>query len=120
MHAVALYDYDGREEDELSIEAGEDVHVIARHDDGWFLVQNAQGAFGVVPGNYLQMSRRKAETAAPEPAPAGLEGTARPGADAKLDSDSESMWQVFVVVLKRRLLYVLAGLSVELMVDRMD
>jgi len=27
--------------------------VIASHDDGWYLVQNAHGAFGVVPGNYL-------------------------------------------------------------------
>ena len=29
------------------------LKVIASHDDGWYLVQNAHGAFGVVPGNYL-------------------------------------------------------------------
>ena len=53
--ARAIYDYDGREEDELTIQTGELLQVIARHDDGWFLVQNGNGSFGVVPGNYLQI-----------------------------------------------------------------
>jgi hypothetical protein len=53
--AQAIYDYESREEDELSIKSGETLHVIARHGDGWCLVQNSQGSFGVVPGNYLEM-----------------------------------------------------------------
>jgi len=32
------------------------LKVIASHDDGWYLVQNSHGAFGVVPGNYLFVS----------------------------------------------------------------
>ena len=75
-YAVALYDYQGQEEDELSIEAGEHVQVIARHDDGWFLVHNQDGSFGVVPGNYLQISE------APEPFPSATPPAA-----------SDSMWQ---------------------------
>ena len=51
--ARALYDYVAREEDELSLTAGDVLKVVASHDDGWFLVQNAKSAFGVVPGNYL-------------------------------------------------------------------
>jgi len=51
--AAALYNYKATENDELSIFAGEMLKVVASHDDGWFLVQNATGSFGVVPGNYL-------------------------------------------------------------------
>lgn len=51
--AGALYDYVAREEDELSLTAGDVLKVVASHDDGWFLVQNAKSEFGLVPGNYL-------------------------------------------------------------------
>jgi hypothetical protein len=78
--AVALYDYQGQEGDELTIEAGEHLQVIARHDDGWFLVHNKDGSFGVVPGNYLQVSE------APE-----AYTSAQPHAE------NHSMWQVRVV-----------------------
>ena len=78
--AVALYDYQGQEGDELTIEAGEHLQVIARHDDGWFLVHNKDGSFGVVPGNYLQVSE------APEPY-----------TSSQLPAENDSMWQVRVV-----------------------
>lgn len=59
-NAAALYDYQGVEEDELSIYTGQVLQVISRHDDGWVLVQNSQGRFGVVPGNYLAMMDKPA------------------------------------------------------------
>jgi hypothetical protein len=78
--AVALYDYQGQEGDELTIEAGEHLQVIARHDDGWFLVHNKDGSFGVVPGNYLQVSEAQ-----------------EPYTSAQPPADNDSMWQVRVV-----------------------
>lgn len=80
--AVALYDYQGQEGDELTIEAGEHLQVIARHDDGWFLVHNKDGSFGVVPGNYLQVSEAQ-----------------EPYTSAQPPADNDSMWQVRVVRL---------------------
>jgi hypothetical protein len=56
-YARALYDFEGSQDDELTLRTGELLQVIAKHDDGWFTVQvqSKSGELGVVPGNYLEV-----------------------------------------------------------------
>ncbi|XP_008309143.1 proline-serine-threonine phosphatase-interacting protein 1-like [Cynoglossus semilaevis] len=49
---LVLYDFWGREDDELSVRKGETVQVLERGDDGWWSVEK-NGQVGMVPGNYL-------------------------------------------------------------------
>ena len=63
--------------------------IIARHDDGWVLCQNSQGAFGVVPGNYLTDTPEHPLDADPESLPAGT----IPAIMEPDDEGVDSLWQ---------------------------
>ena len=76
--------FKSREEDELSIQASELLQVLARHDDGWVLCQNSTGAFGVVPGNYLETQGEPQKTPL-----ATTAHTLRPATESRKDSS----WQ---------------------------
>jgi hypothetical protein len=56
MSAVALYDFDADGEDELSVKEGEQLYVLERDGDQWWKCQNTEGAEGVVPASYLEVS----------------------------------------------------------------
>lgn len=53
---VAAYGFDAEGEDELSITEGEQLTVLERENDEWWLVRNAHGAEGVVPAAYVEIA----------------------------------------------------------------
>lgn len=51
----ALYAYRPQNEDELELREGDEVFVMEKCDDGWFVGTSARtGCFGTFPGNYVQ------------------------------------------------------------------
>ena len=51
----ALYAYRPQNEDELELREGDEVFVMEKCDDGWFVgTSAATGCFGTFPGNYVQ------------------------------------------------------------------
>ncbi|CEI94173.1 hypothetical protein RMCBS344292_08394 [Rhizopus microsporus] len=56
----ALYDYDARTEDELSIRENDILYVIEKEDDDWWKAELKQtsgeeaGPVGLVPAQYLE------------------------------------------------------------------
>jgi hypothetical protein len=56
----ALYDYEARTEDELSIKQDDILYVIEKEDDDWWRSElkqttgEGQGPIGLVPADYLQ------------------------------------------------------------------
>jgi len=50
----AMYDYSPRNDDEMCLHEGDDVRVMERCDDGWFVgVNQRTSQFGTFPGNYV-------------------------------------------------------------------
>lgn len=50
-----MYAYRPQNEDELELREGEEVFVMEKCDDGWFVgTSAATGCFGTFPGNYVQ------------------------------------------------------------------
>ncbi|XP_048590225.1 sorbin and SH3 domain-containing protein 1 homolog isoform X2 [Nematostella vectensis] len=50
----AMYGYSPQNEDELPLEEGEEVFVLEKCDDGWFVGHSTRtGLFGTFPGNYV-------------------------------------------------------------------
>jgi len=54
--ATALYDFDADGEDELSVKEGDNLLVLERDGDEWWKCRNHDGAEGVVPASYLEVS----------------------------------------------------------------
>jgi actin cytoskeleton-regulatory complex protein SLA1 len=55
--AIALYDFTADGEDELSVKKDERLYVLERDGEEWWKCQNAEGAEGVVPASYLEVSK---------------------------------------------------------------
>ena len=54
----ALYQYSSNDENALSFGVGDSFTLIDRHrDPHWWLVHNAKGQLGFVPGNYLELDK---------------------------------------------------------------
>lgn len=53
---IALYDFQAEADNELSIEAGMPVHILAQLTDGWVLAQQVDHPerTGLIPYTYLQ------------------------------------------------------------------
>lgn len=58
---MALYDYVGQQDDELSFREDEVIDVIAKNEDGWFegVIGDRHGLF---PGNYCEEIEETSET----------------------------------------------------------
>lgn len=52
--AVALYDFNADQSDELTIKEGEHLLVLEK-DDEWWKCRNAEGVEGVVPASYVEV-----------------------------------------------------------------
>lgn len=50
---TAAWDYDAKEENEISFKAGEQITIIAKDDEGWWTGTNAEGYSGLFPANYV-------------------------------------------------------------------
>ena len=52
----AIYAYRPQNDDELELLEGDEVFVMEKCDDGWFVgTSNRTGMFGTFPGNYVQI-----------------------------------------------------------------
>ena len=50
----AVFSYDPMNEDELFLEEGDEVIVLEKCDDGWYVGTSTKtGLFGTFPGNYV-------------------------------------------------------------------
>jgi actin cytoskeleton-regulatory complex protein SLA1 len=54
--AVVLYDFNADGDDELTVREGERLIVIERDGDEWWKCRNSDGAEGVVPASYVEVS----------------------------------------------------------------
>ncbi|KAK6454835.1 Bud emergence mediator [Scheffersomyces xylosifermentans] len=57
LYAVTLYEFQAEREDELDIEAGENLIICAHHDYEWFIAKpiNRLGGPGLVPISYVKI-----------------------------------------------------------------
>ena len=53
--AVAMYDYEGLDENELSFKEGERLKIIKRDPAGWWEAVSDQRKRGWIPGNYVEV-----------------------------------------------------------------
>jgi hypothetical protein len=67
--AIAQYDYEKAEENELELQEGERVYNIDMVDDDWWMGENSRGEKGLFPSNYVELVEGSSGGAAP-PAPA--------------------------------------------------
>jgi len=51
---TAAWAYEAQEENELSFDAGEQITVTAKIDEGWWTGTNSKGESGMFPANYIQ------------------------------------------------------------------
>jgi hypothetical protein len=86
--AVAQYDYEKAEDNELELTEGETVTNIDMVDDDWWMGTNSKGESGLFPSNYVELieeeeEERHAPPAAPVRAPSPEAAPAPPAAPAK-------------------------------------
>lgn len=54
--AVALYPFSADGDDELSVAEGEQLMILEKDGDEWWKCRNADGAEGVVPASYIELT----------------------------------------------------------------
>eukprot|EP00469_Lotharella_globosa_P011772 CAMPEP_0167788118 /NCGR_PEP_ID=MMETSP0111_2-20121227/9841_1 /TAXON_ID=91324 /ORGANISM="Lotharella globosa, Strain CCCM811" /LENGTH=418 /DNA_ID=CAMNT_0007679917 /DNA_START=27 /DNA_END=1283 /DNA_ORIENTATION=+ len=52
---IVLYDYNKKEQDELTLRKGQVITVSEKHDDGWWKGTNDRGDHGAFPENYVKV-----------------------------------------------------------------
>lgn len=70
--AIAQYDYEKAEENELELREGERVFNIDMVDEDWWMGENSRGEKGLFPSNYVELVEASSGGAAPPPAPAAV------------------------------------------------
>ncbi|KAI9719166.1 MAG: hypothetical protein M1828_006348 [Chrysothrix sp. TS-e1954] len=89
--AVAQYDYEKAEENELELKEGEMVTNIDMVDEDWWMGQNAKGEAGLFPSNYVELVEDETGHTAPAPAhadPAAAPPSQGPTATAQYDYEA--------------------------------
>lgn len=56
VSAVALYDYEKDEENEINLREGEQVSNVTDLGDGWYSGTSSSGQTGLFPGNYVEIT----------------------------------------------------------------
>ena len=86
--AIAQYDYEKAEDNELELRDGERITNIDMVDEDWWMGQNSRGEVGLFPANYVELVEGGAgggggaAPAAPEPEPEPMPAAAAPGGGA--------------------------------------
>ena len=93
--AIAQYDYERAEENELELQDGERITNIDMVDEDWWMGQNSRGEVGLFPANYVELvpdssavpagSGASADSGPPTHATAGDSTSAAPSAIAQYD-----------------------------------
>ena len=52
---IALYDFNAKDDDELSIEEDEVLDIVEIISQGWWEARNQKGGIGLVPDNYVEL-----------------------------------------------------------------
>ncbi|EOD49745.1 Neutrophil cytosol factor 2 p67phox [Neofusicoccum parvum] len=78
--AVAQYDYEKAEDNEIELAEGELITNIDMVDEDWWMGQNSRGEAGLFPSNYVELVEDDDEPAAPAPAAAPAPPAAPPAA----------------------------------------
>ncbi|KAK7554493.1 hypothetical protein IWX49DRAFT_101507 [Phyllosticta citricarpa] len=78
--AVAQFDYEKAEDNELELREGEVISNIDMVDDDWWMGQNSRGDTGLFPSNYVELVEDEPEPAAAVPAPAAAPAPVAPPA----------------------------------------
>lgn len=98
--AIAQYDYEKAEDNELELREGEEVTNIEMVDEDWWMGQNSRGESGLFPSNYVELVEggndghagpapaEPEEDLAPPPGPPQPHGGAGPTATAQYDYEA--------------------------------
>lgn len=60
---VVLYDFEAGGDDELTVSEGENLTIVEKENDEWWLVRNSRGQEGVVPAQYVEITEGGAAAA---------------------------------------------------------
>ena len=86
IHAVAQYDYEKAEDNELELREGEQVTNIEMVDEDWWMGQNSRGETGLFPSNYVEVVEERVADGASigpqEQQPAAHESAPEAGSNA--------------------------------------
>lgn len=63
--AVVLYDFEAGGDDELTVSEGENLTIVEKENDEWWLVRNSKGQEGVVPAQYVEITAGGAAVSSP-------------------------------------------------------
>lgn len=75
--AIAQYDYEKAEDNELQLAEGERITNIEMVDEDWWIGENSRGEKGLFPANYVELTESDSTVnAPPAPAAAAREATA--------------------------------------------
>ncbi|KAM3718228.1 Nephrocystin-1-like protein [Dirofilaria immitis] len=59
---IALANFEGQEEKDLTLKKNELIRIIARREDGWWLAENQNGKRGYVPKTFLKIYKESIES----------------------------------------------------------
>lgn len=62
---VVLYDFEAGGDDELTVSEGENLTIVEKENDEWWLVRNSRGQEGVVPAQYVEITEGGAASGGP-------------------------------------------------------
>ena len=62
---VVLYDFEAGGDDELTVSEGENLTIVEKENDEWWLVRNSRGQEGVVPAQYVEIAEGGAAAGGP-------------------------------------------------------
>lgn len=95
--AVAQYDYEKDEDNEIALREGERITNIDMVDEDWWMGENSRGERGLFPSNYVELVEGAAGGSAPPPAPVAVDppaaasqppGSGLPTATAEYDYEA--------------------------------
>ena len=86
IRAIALYDYEKAEDNELELREGEIITSIDMLDEDWWMGQNSRGESGLFPSNYVEVQNDgAANVEAENEAPAAVAASNAPAASGGPD-----------------------------------